>query len=238
MAAVAHAAHMEADQLKADLKKQQTFLVGKAHDRAQEEATTMPTPGADGMRRESTPLLATRTPGGDCSKPCLPSTRLGESTAIAGELPDPPNLVTPDICGGRVEEEEKKADAMTTAAHVEHIEATFSPSAACLAEAEKRIGSAEKALLEARNSSQTAMEQAELLEQQLRHARAAAGAEAEGKRLAHARIAELKQDVHLVGLEQEAIRVRAESRLERLRAAFEQEELEAEGKVTHMTDTC
>lgn len=114
---------------------------------------------------------------------------------------------------------------------------TPSPSALSLAEAEGRVSSAEKALLEARNSSRAALEQTGLLKQQLEHARAAAGVDAEGKRLAHARIAELERDIDLMGRKQEAIRVRAESRLESWRTAFEQEELEAGGKVTHTTDT-
>lgn len=243
-----HTAQMEADQLKTNLRNQQTLLAGKAHDQAQEETTAaLPATGVDGVRRASIPRLAAATSHGDRSKQsCLTSRRPSESTADAGDIPNPLNSVTPNSCDGpkkeeeeEEEEEQKKEadDAVTATAHVQHGEATRSPSeAARLDEVEDRVASAEKALAAARNSSRAALERAKLLEQDLGHARAAAGAEAEGKRLAHARIAELERDVHLMGVEQEAIRVRAETRLESLRAAFEQEELEAGGKVTRRAD--
>lgn len=239
MAAAARAAHIEADQLKTDMNNQQSLLVGSARDQPQEETT--PARDADAEANGAPRAPATRTPEErDRSKPCATSAPPGEPAASAGDLPDPPNLVTPDTCGGGGGVEGKKeqgeagmkADANTAGAHAKQRGFTLSPSASRLAEAEDRAASAEKAPLEARDSSRTAAEQAGFFERQLEHARATAGAEAEGNRLAHARVAELERDIDLMGREKEAVRVRAESRLQALRAAFEQEELEAGGKVT------
>lgn len=224
MAAVVHAAHLEADQLKIDLKNQQTLPDDAAHDLAQ---------GADGTHGGSIHVLPTVTPDGDRSKTWMASTRQGESDAKTGDLCGPRNLVTQNAWGGEEEGKEKGAETKT-AAYAKHGQATSSPSASRLSDAEERVASGEKALLEARNSSHAATEQVKFLEQQLDNARVATVAEAEGKRVAHARIAKLERDIHVMGQEQEVIRARAEARLEALRAAFEQEELEAGGKVnTH-----
>ena len=237
MTAVVEAAQTEADQLKTDLKTRQAVLV----DEAQEEtaATAVQATGAAGVYCTSAPVLTTRAPDGGPGRPRSASARPGESTATAGDLPDPPDLIATPRVWGRGEEEEddddddRQADVTTAGPHVRQgEEAASSPSAAArLAEAQERTASAEKSLLEAKNSSAAAVEQAELLERQLELARAAAGSESEEKRRAQARIAELERNIDLMGQEQEAIRERAESRLESLRAAFEQEELEAGGKV-------
>eukprot|EP00903_Cladosiphon_okamuranus_P011234 g10598.t1 len=227
MTAAVHAAHMEADQLKTEFKNQQ-FLADKAHDQTQEETTALPATDVDGMRRAPIPGLATTMSREDCHMPpCSTLARPSKSTANVAN-----NSITPYPRDGSTweEEEREKAGDATTAAHGQHDEATISSSTARLAEMEDRADSAEKALSAARNSSKAAMGRAKLLEQQLQQARAEAGAEAEGKHLAHARITELERDIHLMGVEQEAIRVRAETRLESLRAAFDQEELEAGGK--------
>lgn len=224
MAAAAESAYSEADQLKTDLRNQQTLFVGNPCDRAH-------APDARGMHRKSTACLGASTPDRDLGNLCLASARIGELVAATGYIPDTTNLVPADARGGRLEEEEKEVDVTTTTACGNRGEAPASPSTLSLAAAEQRTASAEKALLEARSSSQTALEQARLLEQQLKRVRAAARDEAEGKRIAHARISELERDIHLMEHEQEAIRARAESRLESLREAFEQEELEAGGKV-------
>lgn len=105
-----------------------------------------------------------------------------------------------------------------------------------LTEAGKRMASSEHALQEARELSRVAMEESELLGRQLDGARAAERVEAEGRRLAQTKIADLERQLEGAAKEQERVRLRAESRLESLRASFEQEEAEAGGKVTNMTN--
>lgn len=104
-----------------------------------------------------------------------------------------------------------------------------------LTEAGERMTSSEHALQEARELSRVAMEESERLGRQLDGARAAERIEAEGRRLAQTKIADLERQLESAAQEQERMRLRAESRLESLRAAFEQEEAEAGGKVTNMT---
>ncbi|CAM9186817.1 unnamed protein product [Ectocarpus sp. 4 AP-2014] len=99
-----------------------------------------------------------------------------------------------------------------------------------LAEAGERMTSSEHALQEARELSRVAMEESELLGRQLDGARAAERVEAEGRRLAQTKIADLERQLESAAKEQERMRLRAESRLESLRAVFEQEEAEAGGK--------
>ncbi|CAN0055769.1 unnamed protein product [Ectocarpus sp. 12 AP-2014] len=98
-----------------------------------------------------------------------------------------------------------------------------------LTEAGERMTSSEHALQEARELSRVAMEESELLGRQLDGARAAERVEAEGRRLAQTEIADLERQLEDAAKEQERMRLRAESRLESLRAAFEQEEAEAGG---------
>ncbi|CBN80172.1 hypothetical protein Esi_0116_0046 [Ectocarpus siliculosus] len=99
-----------------------------------------------------------------------------------------------------------------------------------LTEAGERMTSSEHALQEARELSRVAMEESELLGRQLDGAQAAERVEAEGRRLAQTKIADLERQLEGAAKEQERMRLRAESRLESLRAAFEQEEAEAGGK--------
>lgn len=212
MTAVAHAARAETDQLKADLEKEQVHVAGITHGRQQQQATTaaVPNPG-DTTRCKCSQVRDVPCEEDDRREAQLvASSRSDTSIAI---LEDLPNLITP------------------TFGSMNGTAAQQSLPVLRLAEAEERAASTERALLQARDTSKTAIEHIALMGRQLELARAAERAEGEGRRQAQARIVELERDMILSGQEQERIHKRAEMRLQSLRAAFEQEELEAGGKV-------
>lgn len=218
MTAVAHAARVETHQLRTDLEKQQAFVADITEGRAQQEAITAAAPNPEGTTRcEFSRLPYARSPEEDHRNAwSAASSRSDTSIAI--------------VVGGKMEDtRETKETGQTHGMH--GTAAQQSHSALRLAEAEERAASTERALAQARDTSKTAIEHFALLGRQLELARTAEKAEAEGRRKAQARIVELERDIDLSGQEQERIRKRAESRLESLTTAFEQEELEAGGKV-------
>lgn len=236
MAAALHAAHLETDQLKKDLENQRSLAVSDgSEDRAQEDATSK-APGAPGLgaargRESPPPLPASLASMEDRRKSdSTPPPKSSEPTGVAGDVP--PDSLSPipaAVSHGR------EAERGMPAAHgASGTVSASSPSAWRLAEAEARAASAERALLEAQDASKAATARLARLGTELERAWAEAEVEVEGRRRAQTRIAELERDIHLMGREQEDIRVRAESRLEALRMAFEQEELEDGSKVKHV----
>ncbi len=234
MAAVLHAAQLETDRLKSDLENQRSLVVSDGSEgRAQEDATSTapaaPDSGAARRLEPPPPLPVSLASMGNCRKSDSTSPpKSSEPIGVAGDVPpDSLSPISAAVSHGR-EEAESGGPAADGASG---MFSRSSPSALRLAEAEARAASAERALLEAQGASKTAMELSTRLGTELERAWATAEAEVEGRRRAQTRIAELERDIHLMGREQEDIRVRAESRLETLKTAFEQEELEAGSKV-------
>lgn len=235
MTAVAHAARVETNRLKVDLDKRQGCVAGIAQGReTQEGATAAPSNpgGARNCESSGDPDAPLPEVEGRRKARSAASSPLDTPIAIVG---DTPNLTAPTFGGGGEKEEEDSTRKANATAATQGVHGTAAQQqlllALRLAEAEERAASTEQALVQARDTSKTAIEHFALLGRQLELARAAEKAEAEARRTAQTRIVELERDIELSGQEQERIRDRAESRLESLKAAFEQEELEAGGKV-------
>lgn len=100
-----------------------------------------------------------------------------------------------------------------------------------MAAAAKHAIAAEEASRAAKEALQSAQAKSDHLTGELESARGAELAEAEGRRVAEARIAEFETAKKAAEAEKERIRERAESRLEALKRAFEQEEQEGAAQV-------
>lgn len=102
---------------------------------------------------------------------------------------------------------------------------------AAAAAAAERFAVSEQALHTVESAAQSPRVESESLSRQLERARAAGQSATKGKWVAETRIAELEDAIDVAGQEQDHVRERAESRLDALRCAFEQEEGESGAQV-------
>ncbi|CAM9932857.1 unnamed protein product [Ectocarpus sp. 6 AP-2014] len=212
---IAQAAQAESDQLTMDIEEPpRTVNPGKSHLRGEKMPETAAELGSDAVDTTSESCLS--APLVRLKADHRPVHSAAKDRATVGIVP---GLATSSAATG--EEDIVRGELGITAPRSPVLRLT---------EAGERMTSSEHALQEARELSRIAMEESELLGRQLDGARAAERVEAEGRRLAQTKIADLERQLEGAAKEQERVRLRAESRLESLRAAFEQEEAEAGGK--------